>query len=61
MSYKFVKDYLYEKVTEFVAPIQAKYAEISDEYVDNLLAKNAKIANEVANTKIQQIYKAIGF
>lgn len=61
MSYKFVKDYLYEKVTEFVVPIQAKYAEISDEYVDNLLAKNAKIANEVANTKIQQIYKAIGF
>ena len=61
MSYKFVKDYLYEKVIEFIAPIQAKYADISDEYVDNLLAKNTKIANEIANVKIMQIYKAIGF
>jgi len=61
MSYKFVKDYLYEKLIEFVTPIQAKYAEISDEYVDNLLAKNAKIVNEVANMKMQKIYKAIGF
>ncbi len=61
MSYKFVKDYLYEKLIEFVTPIQVKYAEISDEYVDNLLAKNAKIVNEVANMKMQKIYKAIGF
>lgn len=61
MSYKFVKDYLYEKLIEFITPIQTKYAEISDEYVDVLLAKNAKITNEVANTKIEQIYKAIGF
>lgn len=61
MSYKFVKDYLYEKLIDFVWPIQKRYNEISDEYVDKLLSRNAKIANNVANLKIQQIYKAIGF
>ncbi len=61
MSYKFVKDYLYEKLIEFLAPIQEKFATISDDYVTELLAKNALIANEVANKKIDQVYKAIGF
>ncbi len=61
MSYKYVKDYLYEKLILFLEPIQTKFAWISDEYVQNLLAKNAIIANEVANKKIDQVYKAIGF
>lgn len=61
MSYKFVKDYLYDKLSEFVVPIQERFVQIPDEYVDHLLAKNAKIANETAQRKIQQIYKAIGF
>ncbi|HMY80239.1 MAG TPA: tryptophan--tRNA ligase [Candidatus Absconditabacterales bacterium] len=61
MSYKYVKDYLYEKLTGFLDPIQKKFHDIDDSFVDNLLIQNAKMANEVANTKIQQIYKAIGY
>lgn len=61
MSYKFVKDYLYEKLTDFLSPIQEKYHSIPDEYVTHLLSKNAEVANDVANAKIQQVYKAIGF
>jgi len=61
MSYKYVKDYLYEKLISFLGPIQEKYAQIDDSYVHELLAKNAVIANEAANQKIKQVYQAIGF
>lgn len=61
MSYKYVKDYLYEKLIAFLGPIQERYNQIEDSYVHELLAKNAVIANEVANQKIKQVYQAIGF
>lgn len=59
MSYKYVKDLLYEKIIWFLWPIQAKFSQISDKEVEDLLFKNAAIANQVANKKIEQIYKAI--
>lgn len=59
MSYKYVKDLLYEKIIGFLWPIQERFAHITDQEVDDLLAKNAIIANQVANKKMLQVYKAI--
>jgi len=61
LSYKDVKDYLYEKIIAFVQPIQKKYAEISDKEITDLLKKNAKKVNELAQKKIEEVYKKIGF
>ena len=61
LHYKIAKDELYERLVVFLKPIQERFAEISDEYVDELLAKNSQIANMRANDKINQVYKAIGF
>jgi len=35
------KEYLFEKIIDFMKPIQAKFETISDEYVIELLKKNA--------------------
>lgn len=61
LSFKEAKDYLYEKITTFLKPIQEKYAKITDKEILNLLAKNAKIVNEIAEKKIAEVYKKIGF
>ncbi len=61
LSYKDAKDYLYEKIIAFVKPIQEKYAKISDKEIIDLLQKNAIIVNELAQKKIKEIYKKIGF
>ena len=61
ISYKEVKDMLYDLVVTFVTPIQEKFAQISDEEVDNLLANNAIKVNAIANEKLDLLYKRIGF
>lgn len=61
LSYKEAKDYLYEKIIAFVQPIQAKYAQISDQEIIEILEKNTKKVNEIAQKKIQEVYKKIGF
>ncbi|MEI7563372.1 MAG: tryptophan--tRNA ligase [bacterium] len=61
LSFKEAKDYLYEKVIAFLSPLQAKYVQITDQEIIDLLAKNARSINELAQQKIQQVYKAIGF
>jgi len=61
LSYKDAKDYLYEKIMAFVQPIQAKYAQISDKEITDLLKKNAKKVNELAQKKIEEVYKKVGF
>lgn len=61
LSYKEVKDYLYEKIIAFLKPIQEKYNQISDKEVSDLLAKNAKIVNKIASKKIEEVYSKIGF
>ncbi len=42
-------------------PIQTKYAQISDQEIRDLLVKNAKIVNEIAIKKIEDVYKKIWF
>lgn len=57
LSYKEVKDFLYEKIMSFVTPIQAKYNAISDEQIVAMLAKNASKANALAAAKIAAVYQ----
>ncbi len=61
LSFKDAKDYLYEKIMAFVQPIQAKYAEIKDGDILKLLEKNAKLVNDIAKKKIEEVYKKIWF
>jgi tryptophanyl-tRNA synthetase len=61
ISYKEVKDVLYDLVVAFVTPIQEKFAQISDEEVAILLAQNAIKANAIANAKIDKVYRTLGF
>lgn len=61
LSFKDAKDYVYEKIIAFLKPIQEKYAKITDKEILDLLAKNAKIVNEIAEKKIAEVYKKIGF
>ncbi len=61
LSYKYAKEVLFEKLMKFLKPIQAKYAEITDQEIIDLLAKNAKIANEIAEKKIKDVYEKDGF
>lgn len=45
----------------FIRPIQEKYAKIKDEEIIDLLEKNTKTVNKIAEKKIQEVYKKIGF
>lgn len=57
LSYKEVKDFLYEKIMAFVTPIQAKYNAITDEQIVAMLATNATKANAIASAKIGAVYQ----
>lgn len=46
---------------DLLRPIQEKYRKISDKEITDLLEKNAKIVNKIAEKKIQEVYKKIGF
>ncbi len=61
LSYKYAKEYLFEKMMDFLRPIQEKYNKISDQEVKDLLAKNAKYVNEISEKKIKDIYDKVGF
>lgn len=61
LSYKDAKDYLYEKIIAFLAPIQKRYAEISDEEVLALLKKNAEACQKISSKKLDEVYKKIWF
>ena len=49
-----------ESVEHFLANFQAKVNAISDADVEKILEKGEKYANEVANTKLHQVQKAVG-
>jgi hypothetical protein len=61
LSYKDAKDYLYEKTIAFLKPIQEKYATISDEEILAVLKKNADVVRGIAEKKIAEVYKKVGF
>ncbi len=61
LSYKFAKDYLFEKMRETLAPIQAKFKEVAEDEVSTMLHKHSEKANAIAEKKIQEVYAKIGF
>ncbi len=58
-SYKEAKDYLFEKMWKTLQPIQAKFAEISDAEVSKIVQEHSAKANQLAQSKIQEIYQKI--
>jgi tryptophanyl-tRNA synthetase len=56
------KKELFEKLWEFFAPMRKRREEIERDksYVDNVLARGAKRANEVADGVMQRVRKAVG-
>jgi tryptophanyl-tRNA synthetase len=58
-SYKEAKEYAFEKMRAYLQPIQEKYHEISDEEIINILAQHTPYINEIAQKKIQEVYKKI--
>lgn len=61
LSYADTKEYLFQKIMDFVKPIQERYKKITDKEIIDLLEKNAKIVNKIAEKKIAEVYKKIWF
>jgi len=61
LSYKEVKDMLYNKLDNFIKPIKQKYEQIDDSFVTELLHKNKQKVKTIADAKIQDVYKKVGF
>lgn len=60
LSYKYAKDYLYEKLTSFIGPIRNRVENITDEEVKNILQKGKEKAAQIAEKKIADILKKTG-
>lgn len=61
MGYKEVKDYLYEKVMTFIKPIQDRYNQITDDEIIAIINESTPKANAIAEKKIEEVYKKVGF
>lgn len=61
LSFKDAKWYLYEKLIEFISPIQYKKNQITDQYIFDVLKLWAEKANEIANAKIKIVYDKVWF
>jgi tryptophanyl-tRNA synthetase len=61
-KYKALKDALIEDLDAFIAPMRARYEELSQDpdFVDAVLKKGGEMAREVANAKMQVVREAIG-
>ena len=59
-SYGDLKRKVAESVEHFLANFQEKVAAISDDDVEQVLIAGEAFANEVANTKLHQVQKAVG-
>ena len=59
LSYKYAKEYLYEKLSAFLLPLQERFAEISDDEVRKLLQEHSEKVNAIATRKIEEIYQKI--
>lgn len=61
MGYKEVKDFLYEKILEFVKPIQERYNKITDDEIIAIINESTPKAQAIAQQKIEEVYKKVGF
>lgn len=60
LGYGTIKEVLYTKVLEFVTPIQDRFAQLEDSQIQSMLETNTARANEIAQAKIEQVYRAVG-
>ncbi len=60
LSYKYAKDYLYEKLLEFITPIRDRFNQISDEQISTILKEWKQKAWDIAAKKIDLILKNTG-
>jgi len=59
-SFREMKELLYNKILNFLKPIQEKYNSLSDKEVIKILEENEKKANQIANENMKKVYNAIG-
>ena len=59
-SYGDLKRKVADTVEHFLSDFQEKVAQITDEQVEEILAKGEQYANEVANAKLALVQKAVG-
>lgn len=60
LSYKDVKDELYEKLLAFLTPIQERFAEISDSEVQDVVDQWVEYAGAIAKAKIEHLQDKVG-
>lgn len=60
-SYKEAKEYAFEKMREYLKPVQERYRAIDDGEIIALLEKNKEKVAAIAEKKIQEVYQKIGF
>jgi tryptophanyl-tRNA synthetase len=58
-SYKEAKEYAFEKMRNYLQPLQEKYRAITDAEIITLLEHNKHTINELSEKKIQEVYKKI--
>ena len=58
-SYKEAKDYAFEKIREYLKPVQEHYRAITDEEIVTLLESNKLKVSSIAEKKVQEVYKKI--
>ena len=61
LSFKEAKDYLFEKIRDTLAPIQKAYSEISNEEIIKLLNRWKEAVSPIAEKKVEEVYKKVGF
>lgn len=60
-GYGSLKEELHEKIMNFLRPIQERYKQISDDDVRKILDESTKHAQKIAEAKIADVYKKVGF
>jgi hypothetical protein len=61
VSYKDLKSELSDRIIAFTQPIIDRYNQIDDTFVVDLLQSWAKYVRPLAEQKVQDIYKKVGF
>ncbi len=60
-GYGSFKEELAQKITAFLAPIQERYNSITDADIIKMVEESTPKANAIAQAKIEEVYKKVGF
>ncbi len=61
LSFKEVKDLLYEKIVDFISPIRKKHDSIKDEEVSKILKDWTDKVSWIASQKLKEVYDKVWF